>query len=229
MIKDALKRTLQAVGFALLCGTLTNCINFKPHEKAEEKEDEEEIIKSNAQDDAEMAKSNHLKFKGVPIDGPLELFVERMERKGFLCNDMEDGRAVLNGDFAGSKNCRVFVETLDGKDLVSRIKVAFPPKDQWKYLYGDYKYLKDLLTEKYGEPASCKEVFKDSYGSAPSDDNDKMHSAMNGECEYKTCYVTDKGEVVLAIEGAMFSCDVVLVYKDKANGSIIEEHIKGDL
>ena len=44
--------------------------------------DQSEAVED-VQDDLEMEKSVHLKFKGVPIDGTLKEFISRMERKGF--------------------------------------------------------------------------------------------------------------------------------------------------
>lgn len=223
-------RHIVLLGIAIFCLTLTSCINFKPNKQVEENADKEEVVESDPKDDAAMENSNHLKFKGVPIDGSLKEFVARMKRKGFKLEGMEDGTAALSGDFADFKECTVYVETLDGKDLVSSIGVAFPKQDQWEYLYGDYKHLKGLLTEKYGKPSACTEKFQGSYGLKPTDDNDRMHYVEFDKCKYETRYSTDKGEVILSIEhNGSLSCYVVLVYKDKINGSIIKQHAKDDL
>lgn len=225
------RRLSETMGLLLVCLCLTGCLNFHPNKQGKEaSESMEEALESDPQDDAAMERSGHLKFKGVPIDGTLENFVNRMRRKGFKKEEMEDGTAVLSGDFADFKECTVYVETLENKDLVSRIGVAFPPQEQWEYLYGDYKHLKELLTEKYGKPSSCVEKFQKSYGIGPNDDNDRMHYVKFDKCKYETHFNTDKGEVVLAIEhNESLSCYVVLVYKDKINGSIIREHAKEDL
>lgn len=208
------------IGAAFFCIALTSCINFKPNKQVEDNTDKEEVVESDPKDDAAMENSNHLKFKGVPIDGSLKEFVSRMKRKGFKLEGMEDGTAALSGDFADFKECTVYVETLDGKDLVSRIGVAFPEQDQWEYLYGDYKHLKELLTEKYGKPITCTEKFQRSYGIGPSDDNDRMHYVKFDQCKYETRYSTSKGEVILSIEhNESLSCYVVLVYKDKIMGA----------
>lgn len=63
---------------------LSSCINFNPkNNKNGKKAAEEKEIMENPQDDAVLESSNHLKFKGIPIDGKLEDFVSRMKRKGF--------------------------------------------------------------------------------------------------------------------------------------------------
>lgn len=145
----------------LFCFCLSGCINFNPNKKkdSEEKVEEETEVVATSQDDAVMESNNHLKFKGVPIDGTLKEFVSRMKRNGFKSLGSEDGVEVLQGDFAAYKECIVYVSTLDNKDLVSRISVVFPKQETWEYLYGDYKNLKGLLTEKYGQPSEITEKF----------------------------------------------------------------------
>ena len=213
----------------LFCFCLFGCINFNPNKSkdTEEKVDEETEVMDDPKDDAAMESSNHLKFKGVPIDGTLKEFTARMKRKGFKSIGSDDGFEVLQGDFAAFKECVIYVSTLDNKDLVSRISVAFPKEETWEYLYGDYKHLKELLTEKYGQPSSVTEKFQNRY---IDDDNDRMHAVKMDMCKYETRFMTDKGEIVLWIEHeSVMSCFVMLAYKDKINGGIIKDIAKDDL
>ena len=213
----------------LFCFCLSGCINFNPNRSkdSEEKVDEEAVVNDAPNDDAMMEKSSHLKFKGVPIDGTLKEFTTRMKRKGFKSVGSDDGLEILQGDFAAFKECVIYVSTLDNKDLVSRISVAFPKEETWEYLYGDYKHLKELLTEKYGQPSSVTEEFQERY---IDDDNDRMHAVKMDKCKYETRFKTDNGEIVLWIEHeSVVSCFVMLTYKDKVNGSIIKNVAKDDL
>lgn len=234
-MNKTITRTAHAAATLLLCCAMASCINFHPDKKdkgsesATEKKTEE-VAEANPQDDAAMAQSTHLKFKGVPIDGSLDKFVERMKRSNFKLVDTDDGMAVLTGDFADFKECTIYVATLEGKDLVSRISVAFPNEEQWEYLYGDYKHLKEMLTEKYGKPSSCVEKFQGSYGLKPTDDNDKMHYVKFDKCKYETRFQASNGEIVLWIEhDEGLNCCVMLAYKDKENGSAIRKHAMDDL
>lgn len=213
----------------IFCFCLSGCINFNPNRSkdSEEKVDEEAVVNDDPNDDAMMEKSSHLKFKGVPIDGTLKEFTTRMKRKGFKSVGSDDGLEILQGDFAAFKECVIYVSTLDNKDLVSRISVAFPKEETWEYLYGDYKHLKELLTEKYGQPSSVTEKFQERY---IDDDNDRMHAVKMDKCKYETRFKTDNGEIVLWIEHeSVVSCFVMLIYKDKVNGSIIKNVAKDDL
>lgn len=211
---------------------LTGCINFNPNENKAEISAEDtsvDIIEDSA-DELAMQNSPHLKFKNVPIDGTLDKFVSRMVKSGFKKERKTTDQAILSGDFAGFKECVVYVETLTGKDLVSRIDVSFPEQDQWEYLYGDYKHLKNLLITKYGEPSSCVEKFQGSYGLSPTDDNDRMHYVHFDWCKYETRFASEKGEIVLWIEhDGVSSAFVMLAYKDKINGSVIKNHAIDDL
>ena len=196
--------------------------------------------------------SEHLTFKGVPIDGTLKQFVEKMERVGFvqiprgsyknmdvILEQMEgketekqdelNGKAYLQGDFAGYKDCRVYVSTINGLDVVANITVQFPEQKTWEFLHGDYTNLKAMLIEKYGQPTSVKEEFQ-GYKSSNETDNDRMHKVKMDECRYETRFVTEKGEIVVWIEhGDMLSTFVCLQYKDKINGDTVKQHAINDL
>lgn len=163
--------------------------------------------------------SPHLTFKGVPIDGTLHEYVLKMEKNGFTHIGTEDGIAMLKGDFASYKNCMVGVATLKQKDLVSTIKVIFPECDTWSYLSSNYFSLKEMLTEKYGEPSDCVEKFD---GIEPLDDDSKMYAVKFDRCKYYTTFETEKGSIQLSIDhDGVVSCYVLLAYFDKINGDII--------
>lgn len=146
----------------------------------------------------DAATSNHLAFKGVPIDGTLNQYVARMKKVGFKHVDTENGAALLRGDFAGYKDCEVYVSTLAGNDIVSYITVDFPKEDTWEYLYGDYKSLKELLIEKYGQPSSVKEEFQ-GYKYSLETDKDKMHKVRMDECKYETLLLRKRAKLYFGL------------------------------
>ena len=98
-------------------------------------------------------------FKGVPIDGTLNEFVDKMKQARFTYIGTHDGIAVLQGDFAGHKGCTIGVYTLKSSNKVNTIAVMFPPQKDWSSLESTYVSLKSMLTEKYGEPSECVEMF----------------------------------------------------------------------
>ncbi len=172
--------------------------------------------------------SPHLTFKGVPIDGTLEQYVLKMKQNGFTHLGTEDGTAILKGDFAGYKDCHVGVSTLKQKNLVSKIAVIFPEQNTWSTLYSNYFDLKQMLTEKYGDPDEVVEEF-DGY-SKPNDDGSRMLQVKLDNCKYFSIWQTDKGEIQLFIDHDDFeSCFVKLGYFDKINSGIIREKAIDDL
>lgn len=59
--------------------------------------------------------SEHLTFKGIPIDGPLNAFVAKRKAAGFKHLGTEDGFAYLEGDFAGLQ--RMYYMRCDAREL----------------------------------------------------------------------------------------------------------------
>ena len=174
--------------------------------------------------------SEHLTFKGVPIDGPLNEYVTKMKQSGFECSGTKDGIAVLKGDFAGYKDCYIKVSTLNKIDLVNKIRVTFPDQDSWSSLFANYSDLKQMLTEKYAKPTDVVELFDVSPFPQPLDDNDKMYEVKLDKCRYSSLWKTNNGEIHLFIDHyGLSSCFVILIYLDKTNSDIIKEKAKEDL
>lgn len=212
---------LRIVFLTTLCMVFTACnLNLDNNKSAEENTDTTEMI--------DAFTSEHLAFKGVPIDGTLKQYVARMKKAGFKYVGAQDGVAILQGDFAGYKGCEVYVSTLDGYDVVSNIVVKFPDEEIWRRLYGNYTDLKEMLTEKYGKPSLVNEEFQDS--PYLDDDNDRMYAVSMDRCKYDTHFETEKGEIILWIEHNDFSSTFVcLQYLDKLNRNSIKQQAISDL
>lgn len=176
--------------------------------------------------------SEHLKFKGVPIDGTLNEYVNKMKQAGFYYEMTEDGIALLSGEFAGYSDCIVGVKTLQKLNLVHEIVVLFPSQNKWAGLNYDYERLKTMLTKKYGAPDECIERFVNTplYRDI-NDDNDKMEEVEDNHCEYYSKYDTNNGSITLTIsnDGYEFGCRVKLFYTDKTNSEIFDDAAMEDL
>ena len=170
----------------------------------------------------------HLTFKGVPIDGTLDTYVANMEKAGFTFIGEDDGIAMLQGDFAGYRNCTIGVVTLKSIDIVNRISVLFDSHQDWNNIYVNYSSLKEMLTTKYGKYADCVEKFE-GY-SQPQDDNGKMHELIMDRCKFYTIWNTDKGNIGLEIiKGNLGGGMVRLSYWDKINTMSVQEKAMDDL
>lgn len=174
------------------------------------------------------AQEQHLSFKGVPINGTLKEYTNAMVKAGFQYEGTEDGLALLSGDFAGFKGCIVGVSTLKNCDVVNRIVVLFPDKDNWSALMGDYEHLKDLLTVKYGQPDIVRENFTNYRG---NDSSLKMYAVNDGEIEWFAIFRTDLGDIELTLVGGTYShlARVRLSYYDKENTNTVRQNALDDL
>ena len=174
-----------------------------------------------------MAQEEHLSFKGVPINGTLKQYTAAMVKAGFKSEGTQDGLSLLSGDFAGFKGCIVGVSTLKNCDVVNRIAVLFPEKETWSALLGDYEHLKDLLTEKYGEPEQNVERFNDRMYS----DDSKIYAVNNGELEWYSVFSTELGDIELTLVGGTigYKARVRLSYWDAKNSATVRQNALDDL
>ena len=174
-----------------------------------------------------QGESEHMTFKGVPIDGTLREYVAKMKQIGFTHIGTQDGMAILQGDFAGYKGCTIVVATLEGVDKVNTIGVMFPAKDNWDSLERNYEQLKSMLTEKYGEPSDCVEEFQRNY---VNNNNDKFYSIILDAATWYTTFSTPKGDIQISLEKQDYlNCFVLLRYFDKINTDAVREQAMDDL
>ena len=171
--------------------------------------------------------SEHLTFKNVPIDGTLSEFIMKMKKAGFIPTGMQDGMGILEGEFASYPFCKIGVQTLQQKDLVSKIVVIFPNRESWQLLSANYLNLKEMLTEKYGKPYVTIEKFE-TY--EPSGDDSKLFAAKRGDCKFYSIFSNEKGTIHLTIDkDDKRKCFVSLTYVDKINSANIRKQALGDL
>ena len=174
------------------------------------------------------AQSDHLTFKGIPIDGKLSSYVAKLKTKGLIPISIEKDLVVLKGEFAGYKNCKIAAVSSKNKDVVDRTVVFFPSLLKWSLLENNYLSLKNMLSKKYGDPSTCVEEFQSN--STPTDDGMKMTELILDQCKYYSVFTTEKGNIELSIEKGEYSEGFVkLLYLDKINGEIIQNAVMDDL
>lgn len=170
----------------------------------------------------------HLKFKGVPIDGTLSEYVLKMKQAGFQLVGTDDGVALLEGEFAGYRGCLIGVSTLKSVNVVNTIGVVFPAREDWSSLEGDYEHLKSMLTEKYGEPSDVVEKFQ-GYGN-PQTDQEKWINLITDNCSWYTIFETKNGDIQLSLEkGDYGEYFVLLKYFDRINTEVVRSAAMEDL
>ena len=172
------------------------------------------------------AQTNHMKFKGIPIEGTLNSFVQKLKDKGFTFVGQQDGTAILKGEFAATKGCTIGVARFSDRDQVNLVAVIFPEEDSWTRITKSYFMLKEMLTEKYGTP-ECIEQFSDS---EPSSDLLKFHALLDDECHYISEFFCENGKIQLTMSKQSYNtAAVILRYIDKANADETRKKVMDDL
>lgn len=172
-----------------------------------------------------VSAQEHLTFKGIPIDGTPKEFGSKLTANGFEYQYDYDGVLWYEGPFAGYNNCKVAVKS--SNNLVYEVVVIFPTAYSWNALYSTYISLKNMLTQKYGDPYNSKEEFINT----PSyidldDDNDKFYEVGDGHCSYGAIFFTAQGTVALEIKQS--KC-VGIHYEDAHNIAVKESAAIDDL
>ncbi len=173
-----------------------------------------------------MAQTNRMKFKGIPMEGPLDSFVQKLENQGLTFLGQKDGLAVLVGEFAGVLDCSIGVLSFSDRDEVKAVAVSFPQQENWNDITHLYNLLKQKLTQKYGTP-ECVEKFS---GTEPITDFLKFRALMDGECEFSSKFTCEDGRVEMKMVKQDYNAAAVaLTYVDKAHIDEIRKKVMDDL
>lgn len=167
--------------------------------------------------------TEHLTFKGVPIEGSMAGFCEKLKTKGFTLIGQDNNITLFSGDFTGRKATVGVAATDDGKNVFS-VGVLFDPSGEWNTLVNTYEYYKDLYTRKYGKPTISKEN-----NPAHSDSNTALMAEVHqGTVVYGSTWEVTGGDIQLSIEKSfgVYEGMVMIRYRDSQN---IEAKIQNDL
>lgn len=173
--------------------------------------------------------NEHFKFMGIPINGTLESFTQKLVAKGMKREHAWDNAVLLKGTFAGKRNCEVYVNRIPSRNIVYRIVVCLPSRETWEWLENDYTEFKRMLTSKYGDPFKYSESFKE--GTYVGSDRLKISALKEGKCEYYSTWGLNEGFIGLEIFNVDGSsdCCVRLTYIDLINGKLAEDSKQNDL
>lgn len=165
----------------------------------------------------------HLSFKGIPIEGSMTTFCQKLKAKGFTSIGRDNNVRMFSGDFTGRKATVGVTATADGKNVFG-VVVLFDPSDEWNTLVNTYNYYKDLYTRKYGDPTISKEN-----NPARSDSNIALMAEVHqGTVVYGSAWEITGGDIQVSIEksSGVYEGMVMIRYRDSQN---VEAKIKDDL
>ena len=170
-----------------------------------------------------QSNSEHLSFKGIPIEGSMSEFCQKLKAKGFTSIGSENNLALFMGDFTG-RNATIGVTATDDGKNVFAVAVLFDPSDEWNTLVNTYSYYKDLYTRKYGKPTISKEK-----NPAYSDSNTALMAEVHrGRVVWTNAWEVTGGDIELSIEktSGFYEGMVIIRYRDSQN---VETKIHKDL
>lgn len=156
----------------------------------------------------------HLSFKGIPIEGSMTSFCQKLKAKGFTQLGRDNNITLFSGDFTGRQATVGVGASDDGKNVYS-VVVLFDPSKEWNTLVNTYDYYKDLYTRKYGNPAVCRE---NNPGRSNSNTS-LMAKVQEGTVTYTSGWVVTGGEIDLSItkSNGLYEGMVVIRYRDRQN------------
>ena len=82
----------------------------------------------------------HLSFKGIPIEGSMTEFCQKLKTKGFTQLGRDDNVTTFTGDFTGRQATVGVGATDDGKSVHS-VVVIFDESSEWNTLAVSYTHL----------------------------------------------------------------------------------------
>lgn len=165
----------------------------------------------------------HLSFKGIPIEGSITEFCQKLKAKGFISIGRKNNIDMFSGDFTGREATVGVTATNDGKNVFA-VVVLFDSSEEWNTLVNTYDYYKDLYTRKYGEP-----TFSEENNPADSDSNIALMAEVHqGTVVYDSVWEVTGGDIQLSIEksSGVYEGMVMIRYLDSKN---MEIKIQNDL
>lgn len=155
--------------------------------------------------------TDHLKFKGIPIDGNINEFVAQVAKNGLSIayNNTENGFVVLEGKFAGL-DCRGWVRCSPQSLIVHLVALYGPKETSWSTIKSEYEKYKKLYTKKYGTPKSY-EYFSDPYFDG---DSNELQAIKLNKCNYVSVWELATGTITLSVSE---EAKILIEYKDSVN------------
>ena len=165
----------------------------------------------------------HLSFKGIPIEGSMTVFCQKLKVKGFTSIGSDNNLTLFTGDFTGRYATVGVTATDDGKNVFA-VVVLFDSSGEWKNLVNTYNYYKELYTRKYGKPTNSKEK-----NPAISDSNTALMAEVHqGTVVYGSVWEVTGGDIQLSIEksSGVYEGMVMIRYRESQN---VEAKIQKDI
>jgi len=140
--------------------------------------------------------SQNLTFKGIPINGTISQFVDKLKQQGITYKNMSESgtTAYCFGEFAGYKNCEINVVGSPSL-LVWKVVVYLPEQSSWSIIKGQYFLIKDAFNSKLGKG----DTYEDFISPYFLGDGYEMQAVRLEKCDYSTFWQTSEGYIKVEI------------------------------
>lgn len=166
------------------------------------------------------AQTEHLTFKGLPIDGSKQEFVKELQSQGYENAPEMGADDVLSGTFIG-RDCYVVIVGTPITNTVWKVGILFKLKyDNWSSIKRAYDELVDIYTEKYGAPILDQKEFKSPWREG---DGHELTALRSDRCVYGTMFAYTKDGVDIGyVEIRMTThCQIMIGYQDSINSALL--------
>ena len=170
--------------------------------------------------------SELLAFKGIPIDGSLTAFCQKLKAKGFTYINSNHNAALFEGYFT-SRHATIGVCSTDDGSKVIAVVVFFDESQEWNTLVSTYNYYKDLYTQKYGNPSVVRET-------NPAQINSNiafMYELHQGTVIWGSLWEVAGGEIEVSIDksSGVYEGMVMICYRNTQNEQAKVQNDLGDI
>jgi len=160
----------------------------------------------------------HLKFKGIPIEGSIDDFGKKLVAEGFS----RVAQNAYKGKFMRSDCTVVLVAADDG--MIWRVAIAFGDVKTWSTLRSSFDGYIDLYAEKYGRPTKTTKIFTGYYADLIQNSADMAMLAIgNDACNYNAYWKLKQGSIDMRIvKGKSYNSGaIMIIYTDDINKTVV--------
>lgn len=154
------------------------------------------------------AQSNHLSFKGIPIEGTVSDFSTKLAAQNYRVLESNENTCFLIGNFAGCDDVTIAVVGTPKTNIVYRITVFFDKRDSFSSLNVQYESFVKRYTDKYGKPEQSYSFFLDPYYKG---DGYELQALRQNKCRYISFFDVSNGHISIEISKLQ---KVVVNYED---------------
>lgn len=158
-----------------------------------------------------LSAQSHITFKGIPVDGPVSTFIEKLEKKGYkLWKEFDSGYA-MSGSFTGEE-ATIYVLFSPKTKTVWKVGVTINQDiNDWSIIKNNYLEYKQYYINKYGEPHDDFNFFISPY---KENDGNEIQAIGEDKCRYSCFFMLEEGYIEIKI--SKFK-DITISYEDAIN------------